>query len=403
MTTMTPDDTARQLHEHMVQQLIDSASARTAPVIAALRAVPRHAFLPGVPVSTAYDPGIAVITKKAANGTHLSCASVTTLVAGMLEHLQVRPGDRVYECGAGTGYNAALLAELTGAGGYVTTADIDAEVTAGAVAALRATGHGAVRVLTRDGALGAAEDAPFDRIIATVGVWDIPGYWFTQLREGGRMVLPLRWRGQTRGVAFVKDGDGVLRSESVFLCGFVPMIGQDGERRAIIHAEPAVRIHYDTGQVIDPAALDGVLDAPRVSAWSGAVIGTGEPVDGIWLRATATDPAVCRIEATPEAVEAGICNPVIKNLSPALIEGSSLAYLAYRWHDPAKARIELGAAGHGPDGQALAERLRSHILTWNADRTARPSLTAVSLAGTDRREPPAGAIVKNDCAITVAY
>lgn len=403
MTTMTPDGTARQLHEHMVQQIIDSGSACTGRVIAALRAVPRHAFLPGVPLSRAYDPGIAVITKKAADGTHLSCASVATLVAGMLECLQVRLGDHVYECGAGTGYNAAPLAELAGAGGQVTTADIDAEVTAGAAAALRATGYGTVRVLTRDGAAGAAEDAPFDSIIATVGVWDIPGSWFTQLRPGGRMVLPLRWRGQTRGVAFVKDGDGMLRSESVFLCGFVPMIGQDGERRATIHAEPAVRIHYDMDQAIDPAALDGILHAPAVTAWSGVVIGTDEPVDGIWLRATATDPAVCRIEATPEAVEAGICNPVIKNLSPALIEGSSLAYLAYRRLDGPKARIELGAVGHGPDGQALAERLRAHILTWNAGRSSRPSLTAVPLTGTDPREPPAGAIVKKDCAITVAY
>lgn len=403
MTTMTPDGTAGQLHARMVAQIIDSGSARSRPVIAALRAVPRHAFLPGVPLSEAYNPRIAVITKKAEDGTHLSCASVATLVAGMLERLQARPGDHVYECGAGTGYNAALLAELAGADGKVTTADIDAQVTAGATAALHATGHGTVRVLTRDGALGAPEDAPFDRIIATVGVWDIPGPWFTQLKPGGRMVLPLRWRGQTRGVAFVKDGDGVLRSESVFLCGFVPMIGQDGERKATIHAEPAVRIHYDIDQAIDTAALDGIFQAPKATARSGVVIGTDEPVDGIWLRATATDPAVCRIDATPAAAEAGICNPVIKNLSPALIEGSTLAYLSYRRLDGPKARIELGATAHGPDREALAERLRGHILTWNTDRSAQPSLTAVSLVGARSGKPPAGAILKKDCAITVTY
>lgn len=131
-------------------------------------------------------------------------------------------------------------------------------------------------------------------------------------------------------------------------------------------------------------------------------IGTDEPVDGVWLRATATDPAVCRIEATPAAAEAGICNPVIKNLRAALIEGSSLAYLACRRLDGPKARIELGAAAHGPDGQALAERMCRHILTWNADRSAKPSLTAVSLASAGP-EPSAGAIVKKDCAITVTY
>lgn len=400
MTTMTPDATAGQLHDRMVQQIIDSGSARSAAVIAALRAVPRHAFLPGVPLSEAYDPHAAVITKKAADGTHLSCASVATLVAGMLEALQVCPGDRVYECGAGTGYNAALLAQLAAADGTITTADIDAEVTAGAVAALRATGHGAVRVLTRDGALGAPEDAPFDRIIATVGIWDIPGSWFAQLRPGGRMVLPLRWRGQTRGIAFVKDDGGVLHSESVFLCGFVPMIGQDGERKATIHAGPAVRIHYDIDQAIDPAALDGIFRTPKASAWSGVVIGIDEPVDGIWLRATATDPAVCRIDATPAAAEAGICNPVIKNLSPALIDRQSLAYLAYRRPDGPKGRIELGATGHGPDGDALAERLLLHILTWNTDRNAKPGITAKPVAGSG---PSEGTIFKKDCAITVTY
>ena len=67
--------------------------------------------------------------------------------------------------------------------------------------------------------------------------------------------------------------------------------------------------------------------------------------------------------------------------SPALIEGSSLAYLTVRRLDAAKARLELGANGHGPDGPALADRLRGHILTWANDRDARPSLTAVSLAG----------------------
>lgn len=387
----------------MVAQIIDSGAASTGPVVAALRAVPRHAFLPGVSLSEAYNPGIAVITKKAADGTHLSCASMATLVAGMLECLQVRPGDRVYECGAGTGYNAALLAELAGADGKVTSADIDAEVTAGATAALHATGHGAVHVLTRDGAIGAPEDAPFDRMIATVGVWDIPRPWFTQLKAGGRMVLPLRWRGQTRGVAFVKGGDGVLRSESVFLCGFVPMVGQDGERKATVCAEPAVHIHYDIDQAVEPGALAGIFQAPKASAWSGVVIGTDEPVDGIWLRATATDAAVCRINATPAAVEAGVCNPVIKNLSPALVEGSSLAYLTYRRLGGAKARIELGADGHGPDGQALAERLRGHILTWSTDRAAKPRVTAAPATDPGPGKPSFGAILKKDCVITVKF
>lgn len=392
MTTTTPND-AQQMHERMVQQIIDAGAARSEAVIAALRAVPRHQFLPHATLDEAYNPNIAVITKYADDGTHLSCASVATLVAGMLEYLDVRPGNRIEEIGAGTGFNAALLAELATPAGAVTTIDIDKDVTEGAAAALAAAGYRDVRVVTRDGALGAEEDAPFDRLIVTVGAWDLPDAWFTQLKPGGRMVVPLRWRGQTRGVSFGRGDDGVLRSESVFLCGFVPMIGQDGERTATIHADPAVRIHYDIDQQIDPDALTGTLTTPKKTAWSGVTIGPADPFDGIWLRATATDPTVCRIDATTEAVSDGICTPVIPNLSPALIADTSLAYLAHRKLDTPESRYELGATGHGARGTELAERLCEHIRTWDRDRTAQPTITAYPATNTDQN-PPHGAIIE---------
>jgi protein-L-isoaspartate(D-aspartate) O-methyltransferase len=401
MTTTTPDDTAEQLHQAMIAKITGGRYAHTQPVIDALKAVPRHVFLPNATLAEAYHPGRAVITKRSDDGTNLSCASVPTLVATMLERLHVQPGHRVFECGAGTGYNAALLDELTGLDGTVVTADIDAEVADGAQVALTATGHDSVVVLTRDGTEGASEQAPFDRIEATVGVWDIPATWFDQLNPGGRMVLPLRWRGQTRGVALVMGEDGVLRSDAVFLCGFVPMIGQDGERKAAINTDPAVYIHYDIDQGFDPVNLDGILHTPRQDAWSGVPVGTSEPVDGIWLRATATDPAVCRIEASPAAFEAGLCRPVIKNLSPVLVEGDSLAYLAYRRIEAADGQIELGATGHGSHGEELAQRMCEHIRTWNLDRQAKPHLTAMPCA--ELQEVTINAIVKKECVLTVTY
>lgn len=400
MSTATPR-TAAELHDAMVERIVTGQPALDERVVEALRAVPRHLFLPHAPLEEAYKPNVAVITKRAEDGTPLSCASVATLVAGMLDRLQVRPGDRVFEVGAGTGYNAALLAELTGPDGHVVTVDIDEEVTRQASKALDAAGYGAVRVLTRDGALGDEPGSVFDRLEVTVGACDIPHAWFVQLAPGGRMVLPLRWRGQTRGVAFVKGEDGVLRSDAVFLCGFVPMIGQDVERAATLHTDPLVQIHYDVDQDIDPARLVGIFDTSRVVAWSGATIGPQDPIDGIWLRATATDPAVCRINASREAVDTDLCAPLIPNLSPALIAGSSLAYLAKRRLDGPGPLYEVGAYGHGLDGQALAERLCEHIRTWDADRKASPTLTAIPL--TAESDVPANAIVKKDCAIIVTF
>src|SRR5690606_28134946 len=107
--------------------------------------------------------------------THpLSSVSMPTVVAIMLGQLDPQPGDNVLEIGAGAGYNAALLAELVGPTGAVTTVDIDPDVTAHARSALTATGYDHVRVITADGALGAPEHAPFDKIIVTVGPWDLP-------------------------------------------------------------------------------------------------------------------------------------------------------------------------------------------------------------------------------------
>ncbi|QYN37053.1 hypothetical protein K1T35_07305 [Pseudonocardia sp. DSM 110487] len=119
-----------QLHEALVRKIRAAGGAWREPVQQALRAVPRHLFVPEVPLEEAYAVGSAVVTKRDPRGIPLSSASAPGIVALMLDQLDVRPGHRVLEIGSGTGYNAALLAELTGSGGQVVTMDIDPECTA---------------------------------------------------------------------------------------------------------------------------------------------------------------------------------------------------------------------------------------------------------------------------------
>ncbi|MGW7067100.1 methyltransferase, FxLD system [Streptomyces sp. NPDC054855] len=372
---MTHTPTSDELRNHLVDEII---AERPLPqkVERVLRSVHREAHLPGIALPDAYSDHAVSIKDNPSGPLPLSCASVPSVVALMLDQLDVQPGDHILEIGAGTGYNAALLAELAGADGQVTSIDIDADVALHARATLNRAGYERVRVYQRDGLEGAPEHAPYTRMIATVGVWDIPGTWWDQLADGGRLVLPLRWRGQTRSVALTRHGDSLM-SDGMELCGFVPIIGQDGERTSALNAEGSVRIHYDQDQDVDPTTLqDVVSNAPSSEVWSEARIGGEESFDGVWLRATASDHRVCRIEATAKALEQGVRRPSIPGRSPALISEDSLAYMITDREgvDPGRP-FRLGAAAYGPNGSALAQDLVAHINTWSSDRTATPKVT----------------------------
>ncbi|WP_051840900.1 methyltransferase domain-containing protein [Streptomyces sp. NRRL F-5126] len=136
------------------------------------------------------------------DGRLVSSSSQPSLMAGMLDELDVRDGDRVLEIGAGTGYNAALLAHRLG-DGLVTTVDLDPEITESARAHLAASGHRPT-VVTGDGARGCRERAPFDRIIATCALSSVPHAWVDQCASGARILTPL-----ATGLLSLRVADGV--------------------------------------------------------------------------------------------------------------------------------------------------------------------------------------------------
>ena len=151
-------DGVSALHQALVDHLISGGCIRRPQIEAASRAVPRHQFHPEVALEQVYHDE-AVPTKRLGDQM-VSSSSQPAVMAVMLEQLQLKPGHRVLEIGAGTGYNAALLAHLVGETGQVVSVDIDEDIAAKARAHLAAAGSERVLVVCGDGCAGRAVRPP---------------------------------------------------------------------------------------------------------------------------------------------------------------------------------------------------------------------------------------------------
>ena len=187
------------LRSALVDNLKAEGYVNTDAVEAALRDVPRHLFIPWRKPEDAYRRTEGAIADPDTTPETCSTVSQPIAVAMMLEAFDVKPGMRVLEIGAGSGYNAALLAHLAGKNGRVVTVDLEDLLVAKARKQLAATGFGHVEVVCGDGALGYPPGAPYDRIVATVGLPDIPPAWLEQLAPGGKVAVPLHVGGEPRG------------------------------------------------------------------------------------------------------------------------------------------------------------------------------------------------------------
>ncbi|MGI8757688.1 MAG: protein-L-isoaspartate O-methyltransferase family protein [Acidimicrobiales bacterium] len=201
-----------ELRERLVGQLWADGSIVSAALADAFRTVPRERFLSEVAEREGLEAvyrNEPIVTRRDGRGMPVSSSSQPTVMALMLECLAVAPGQRVLEVGAGTGYNAALLTTLAGAGGHVTSVELDPELAAQAGDALRRGGH-RVDVVQGDGRRGWLAGAPYDRIIVTASSPDVPPAWFDQLVPGGLVELPLHLRaGMQRVVTLRKVGAGL--------------------------------------------------------------------------------------------------------------------------------------------------------------------------------------------------
>lgn len=255
MATGEAEEEARRRNEQLVAQLESTGTLRDPAVAEAFRAVQRHRFLPGRPLDEVYEDS-AIMTKVGERGLPLSSSSQPTIMAIMLQLLRLTPGARVLEIGAGTGYNAALIAHLVRPAGRVVTVDIDPAVAHQARENLAEAGIEDVQVAIADGADGWPPDAPYDRMIVTASTDDLAPAWVAQLAGGGRLVLPLTLAGPGQlCAAFVRQDRELVASE-LCLCGFMPMRGdmapgqppEDGELAAWLDGD---ELH--TGHVVPVA------------------------------------------------------------------------------------------------------------------------------------------------------
>lgn len=393
MTTVDTPATADQLAD----ALLDAGAITSPRVEPAFRAVPRHLFVPHVSVGTAYRN--EAIPTKLLDGRPVSSASQPSIVAVMLEQLDVAPGHRVLEIGAGTGYNAALLRYIVGPTGTVVTVDIDQDIVEGARGHLAVIGIDGVDVVCGDGGLGYPADAPYDRIVLTVGAWDIAPAWWEQLARGGRLLVPLSLRGVQRCVA-LENRDGWLESVSVRDCGFMRLRGGFRGPETVMSAGP-VTITFDSE--VDVAALPETLSRPAGKLALDVSVSTEEIWGGLALWLALHDPGYCVLDASwpteedpPVPVAATFPSGGVQvGWSPACFDGASLAVLA---HGPSGVAAE--AFG---EGLRCAERLVEHASRWVA--VGRPGSQSLDLrlAPTSAPAPEEDGWMKIDSAWTTTF
>lgn len=230
------------LHQALVDKLTQTKSIRTPRIEEAFRAVPRHLFLPDVPLEKVYRDE-AIVTKRL-NGQPVSSSSQPAVMAIMLEQLNLQPGHSVLEIGAGTGYNAALISYIVGSTGQVIAIDIDKDITENARKHLEA-GFDNVQVICTDGGFGYPSAAPYDRIILTVGAWDIAPAWREQLKPSGRLVLPLTLQEDVQVTVAFEEADGYLMSISASPCGFMKLRGAFAEPQELKKTQKTIPVRLN--------------------------------------------------------------------------------------------------------------------------------------------------------------
>ncbi len=229
-----------ELREQMVANEIEAAGVSHEAVLRAMRTTPRHEFVPGGFRKQAYfDTALPIGDRQT--------ISPPFVVAYMTQELDPQPTDKVVEIGTGSGYQAAVLSPLVA---KVYSIEIVERLGRRAERTIRRLGYENVHIRTGDGYLGWPEEAPFDKIIVTCSPESIPQPLVEQLKEGGRMIVPVGERYQQNLYRITKQ-QGQLQREALRATLFVPMTGTAEDAREVLPnpSQPAI-VNGDFSEVI---------------------------------------------------------------------------------------------------------------------------------------------------------
>jgi protein-L-isoaspartate(D-aspartate) O-methyltransferase len=381
------DELAR-MRERLATRVVASHRIGSERVAAALHAVPRHLFLPEQRPEAAYRDD-AIVTKRDEAGQPISSSSQPAIMAIMLDQLDLAPGHRVLEIGAGTGYNAALISHIVGPSGQVTSVDIDPELVATAREHLARAGFGQVTVVCADGAGGDPEHAPYDRIIATVGVSDLAPAWLAQAGPQGRLVVPLDVRGIQVSVAFERAAlsapGGPWTSRSLAPCGFMRMRGSlAGPERVVLLAPGLSLLLPDNTPEVSGEEVAELLAGPPVSYPTAVRAGSAQVFWGLGLWLAAREPRSCRLNEERPAGRRGAPGSRLAwaplrgpgwHSTVGLLDGDGLAVVTSATTADRSGLFTLAAAGFGPRAADLAADLAAHVQAWG--EAGRPGIAGL--------------------------
>ncbi|HEX8866585.1 MAG TPA: methyltransferase, FxLD system [Lentzea sp.] len=399
---------AEQLRHSLVDTLAQGLTRRGLTLLPdverALRTVPRDKFVPEVTLEEAYAD-TAVVTKRREDGKGISSVSAPNMITDML--LQAYgtrglAGAHVLEIGSG-GYNAALLCELVGESGSVTTVDIDPDVTDRARRCLDAAGYRDVTVVCADAEYEIEGGRRYDLIIVTVGAWDIPPAWIQQLTDSGVLVVPLRTYGTTRSWELRRSADWLI-SLSNMLAGFVPMqgAGQHEGWSIPLHEHINLWLNEIHQQEFDGAHLDGVFTHERCEAATGVIVPGGRRSADLDLWLATHLPGFAMMISQEAVITNGLVSPASPFGTPAVAHGASLAYRG-RLRPLSDTEFEYVVYGHGPEADQAAQQMADQIRAWDAAGRPAPTLHVTPIDAPGHELPQGQVLTKRHSRLVFAW